>query len=345
MVNRVLTSAFLLCASQLSRAGTRAGFYATYMPAIDRSLDVVAFISEHFRDIVRRRLSELAGLALIILALLGAIALATWSVQDPSLSHATQTPVRNLLGFPGAIFSDLAMQLLGLASVLLLLPEALLGWRLLAHRPLGDKWKSLIWILATLLAAAFVSTLPRIGSWPLPTGLGGVIGDAVLRVPALVTRAPLSGVSLIVTAALLAVATFASIAVAAGLAWPGAADANDGEDDEIEEGDDEEDADRASAWRGFIVHALLSFKARLMLMFRRKPRQPRPAARTALPGGRFEPRFDGAPRVQAPSLDYDGEDAEAEIDEQETPQAAPRRRPAPRARRAAAATSCPRSIC
>ncbi|MGA8559447.1 MAG: DNA translocase FtsK 4TM domain-containing protein, partial [Pseudolabrys sp.] len=62
------------------------------MRAADRSLDIIAFVSEHFRDIIRRRLSELAGLALISLALLGAIALATWSIQDPSLSHATQKP-------------------------------------------------------------------------------------------------------------------------------------------------------------------------------------------------------------------------------------------------------------
>src|SRR5471030_484575 len=116
------------------------------MRATDRSLDVVAFVSEHFRDILRRRLSELAGLSLITLALLGAIALSTWSVQDPSLSHATQTPIHNLLGFPGAIFSDLAMQLLGLAAILLLMPEALLGWRLLSHRPVGDKWRGLMWI-------------------------------------------------------------------------------------------------------------------------------------------------------------------------------------------------------
>ena len=114
------------------------------MRATDRSLDVIAFVSEHFRDIVRRRVSELAGLALITLALLGAIALATWSVQDPSLSHATQRPIHNLLGYPGAIFSDLPMQLLGLAAVLLLLPEALLGWRLLSHRPVGEKWRGLV---------------------------------------------------------------------------------------------------------------------------------------------------------------------------------------------------------
>src|SRR4029079_15457720 len=46
------------------------------MRAADRSLDVIAFVSEHFREIIRRRLSELTGLALITLALLGALALA-----------------------------------------------------------------------------------------------------------------------------------------------------------------------------------------------------------------------------------------------------------------------------
>src|SRR5499427_9478053 len=168
------------------------------MRAADRSLDIIAFISEHFREVVRRRLSELAGLALIALALLGAVALATWSVQDPSLSHAVQKPIHNLLGFPGAIFSDLAMQLLGVAAILLLAPEALLGWRLMTHKPVGDKWRSLLWILATFLGAAFASTLPRIGSWPLPTGLGGVAGDAMLRLPAMITGGHIAGIARLV---------------------------------------------------------------------------------------------------------------------------------------------------
>ncbi len=290
------------------------------MPAIDRSLDALAFVSEHFRDILRRRLSELAGLALITMALLGAVALATWSVQDPSLSHATRTAVHNLLGFPGAIFADLAMQLLGLASVLLLLPEALLGWRLLSHRPLGEKWRALIWILAALLAAAFASTLPRIGSWPLPTGLGGVVGDALLRLPAMLLRAPLSGLSLFIAALTLGVATAASLIFAAGMKWPGANAEDD--DEELDDDEADEDRDRASAWLGLIGHALLSWKSRIARAFRRKPR---PLARTArlLPDGRYEPRFDGLPRVAAPDMDYADED-------DEEPQAAPRRRAAPR---------------
>src|ERR1700709_2355527 len=183
------------------------------MASSDRNLDVAAFVTVHFRDIVRRRLSELAGLALLTLALLGAIALATWSVQDPSLSHATQTPIRNLLGYPGAIFSDLAMQLLGLGAMALLLPEAMLGWRLLAHKPFGASWRSLVWIAATVLAAAFFSTLPRIGSWPLPTGLGGVFGDALVSLPTFF-GIPLNGFTLLVMAVIFGIATIVALVIA-----------------------------------------------------------------------------------------------------------------------------------
>ena len=63
--------------------------------------------------VLRRRLREVGGIALISLAMMAALALATWSVQDPSLSHATDAPVHNLLGMPGAIAADLMMQLLG----------------------------------------------------------------------------------------------------------------------------------------------------------------------------------------------------------------------------------------
>ncbi len=257
------------------------------MPAIDRSLDAVAFVTEHFRDILRRRLREIAGLALITLAFLAAVALATWSVQDPSLSHATQTPVHNLLGFPGAIFSDLAMQLLGLAAVILLAPEIHLGWRLLSHRPVGEKWRGLLWILATFFAAAFASALPRVGSWPLPTGLGGVFGDAVLRVPAMFTGRPLAGM-------LFGIATIVAIIFAAGFGSKRSAERPATPD--IEEDAEEDEGDRASAWLGLIAHALLSWKARAGRMLRGTPRSPLRAAMPGATGPRQEPRFEGYAR-------------------------------------------------
>ena len=297
------------------------------MPAIDRSLDAVAFVTEHFRDILRRRLSEFAGLALITLAFLAAIALATWSVQDPSLSHATQAPVHNLLGFPGAIFSDLAMQLLGLAAVMLLVPEILLGWRLLAHRPVGEKWRGLLWILATFLAAAFISTLPRVGSWPLPTGLGGVFGDALLRAPAWLIGHPLHGLSLLIAGLMYGLATAATIAFACGFGSKRAAERAVAHDEDDE--DEEDEGDHASAWLGMIAHALLSWKARAGRLLRRAPRAPLRAAKSNnLPaiGPRQEPRFDSHARAAMAA-----ELAFADEDEEDDAPPAPRRRAAARA--------------
>jgi DNA segregation ATPase FtsK/SpoIIIE, S-DNA-T family len=289
------------------------------MRAADRSLDIITFVSEHFRDIIRRRLSELAGLALISLSVLGAIALATWSVQDPSLSHATQKPIHNLLGFPGAIFADLAMQLLGLASILLLVPEILLGWRLISHKPVGEKWRGMLWIVATFLAAAFASTLPHIGSWPLPTGLGGVAGDAVLRAPAWVFGSPLGAFTRFILCIVFGLATAATLVLAARAPdydeKPAAREADDEEDAEKDEGD------HASAWLGMIVHALLSWKARIGRMIRGETR-----ARTPMPvvqGPRHEPRFDGED-----DSDYEDE-AEEDDDDEDAP--APRRRAAQKA--------------
>ena len=290
------------------------------MRAADRSLDIITFVSEHFRDVIRRRLSELAGLALISLAVLGAIALATWSIQDPSLSHATQKPIHNLLGFPGAIFADLAMQLLGLASILLLVPELLLGWRLISHRPVGEKWRGLLWIVATFLAAAFASTLPHIGSWPLPTGLGGVAGDAVLRAPAWIFGSPLGGFTRFILCIVFGLATAATLVLAVRAPDQDAKSAAREIDDEDDSEKDDADGDHASAWLGMIVHALLSWKARIGRMIRGDVR-----ARTPMlvaQGPRHEPRFDGD------DSDYEDE-TEEEDDDEESP--APRRRAAPRA--------------
>jgi S-DNA-T family DNA segregation ATPase FtsK/SpoIIIE len=285
------------------------------MRATDRSLDIVTFVSEHFRDIIRRRLSELAGLALIVLALFGALALATWSVQDPSLSHATQKPIHNLLGFPGAVFSDLAMQLLGLAAILLLVPEALLGWRLISHKPLGEKWRGLLWIIATFLGAAFASTLPRMGSWPLPTGLGGVAGDAMLRMPAMIAGGHIAGFTRLILCIVFGLATAITLAIAAKAPRHARKSVTRKIDEEDEAEEDESADDQGSAWLGMIVHALLSWKARLGRMIRGETRARMPMAPAR--GSRMEPRFDGYGHAVAGDED--------EFDEEEE-DAAPRRR-------------------
>ena len=86
------------------------------------------------RRIVRRNLSAISGLALLALSAAIAASLATWTVDDPSLSHATDLDPRNALGVPGAVVADLIMQFFGLAAIALLLPPVVWAWRLVFGR-------------------------------------------------------------------------------------------------------------------------------------------------------------------------------------------------------------------
>jgi S-DNA-T family DNA segregation ATPase FtsK/SpoIIIE len=308
------------------------------MPAINQSFDSLSFLSDGLRDMLRRRLREIAGLALVVTAMLLAAALASWSVQDPSLSHATVNPVRNLLGFPGAITADLMMQLLGLGALALVLPIAVWGWRLASHRPLRREWlRVAVWVIGVLLASMFASCVPASHAWPLPAGLGGVIGDGLLRGALLVAHGQPPGWDRIVIASIAGGGAFLALALACGFGWHERTDAK-AEEEETHDRDEPAEP-KASISLGFIVHGLLSLKWRLTrwLVRRRSGVVPvrRPPAR-----GRTEPRLDELSRASlAPDLEEE-EDEEEEDEEEDEP--APRKaRSAPRARRSSGGYAFP----
>jgi S-DNA-T family DNA segregation ATPase FtsK/SpoIIIE len=264
------------------------------MSAIDRTLESLTFLTEEAREALRRRLHELGGLALILLALVFAIALATWSVRDPSLSHATTSPVRNLLGAVGSTVADLSMQIFGMAALALILPIALWGWRLTSHRPLArERIRLVVWVLAIALVAAFAACLPRPTSWPLPVGLGGVVGDAVLRGAAWLMGGSLGSFAYVVIGATAGVLGFNALAITCGFGLHGTADDLDGTDEEPQEDEahepkaSEEKESRAAISLGFLVHGFLSLKARLARLFSRGDDD---SSRRALTG-RSEPSF------------------------------------------------------
>ena len=294
------------------------------MSMIDRSLDGLTFLSGQFGAALRRRLREIGGMALLGIALAACLALATWSVQDPSLSHATNAPVRNLLGLPGAIVADLLMQLLGLGSLALLLPIAIWGYRLLGHRPLSrERLRVMLWVFAAVLSAGFASCLPRSAHWPLPCGLGGVVGDAVLRLPTELFGVAMTDVNRLIATVVLGAAALFAFAGAAGMIWRDATDKVEQDDDDVEEEDDET-GDRDGAWisLGWLIHEVMSFRARVALLFRRRPAAP-PAPRSAR--ARIEPRFD------APATQYADADADDEAEETPLSTRAPRKQPQPKA--------------
>jgi S-DNA-T family DNA segregation ATPase FtsK/SpoIIIE len=289
------------------------------MAAIDRGFDSLSFLSDAMREGLRRRLCELGGLTLIVFATLVALALATWSVQDPSLSHATNAPVRNILGVPGAIVADLLTQLFGLAALAFILPIAIWGWRLVTHRPMQrERVRLLFWLLGVLLTAGCASALPRSSAWPLPVGLGGVIGDWMLRLPAVLSGGTLMGPARVAVAVVSGAGMLLCFAVAAGFGWRAEADDAEGP---LEE-------DEAGGWipLGWITHGFLSLKARLGRALTRRPSARAPARSETPQHARVEPRFDAGARATlqpavAPEAD---EEDEPSLQAARKPKATPR---------------------
>ncbi|MBY0258478.1 DNA translocase FtsK [Methylobacterium sp.] len=153
------------------------------MRSLRRSASPYDTFVDSFRPFLAKRMTELGGLVLFAGATALTVALATWSIDDPSLNHATDHPAHNVLGTGGAVVSDLAMQLLGLGSLAFVLPPALWGIQLMRTRALPRGGLRLtLWIIGFFAASAVASALPSTARWPLPTGLGGVAGDALMHV-------------------------------------------------------------------------------------------------------------------------------------------------------------------
>ncbi len=262
---------------------------------------------------LRRLVFGTYGFVLIAGACAVWASLATWSVQDPSLNNATRVVPRNLLGSWGATIADLGIQSLGLASIVLFLPLAAWGWHLVARTvPNRRKWRLLAWPASVILLAAALSALPQPKSWPLPNGLGGILGDFVIAsayvIGPFLPEAAVSFVAglvfFVVGMALLFFACGTSTSRLIALWAPRSSAASEW----------------ANAWLGAGMHFVMHSAALLRRVLRRKPRaedyddyddeeddwvEEQPVVDA---DGRIEPSFGPAPIVDADDEDYDDDD-------------------------------------
>ena len=137
------------------------------------------------RVFLRHRAFEATGIGLLAVAGFLALSFASWSAADPSWNQATNAATGNWMGVRGAVTADLTYQILGLAGLLLAPLAAIWGWRLLTHLPPERmRLRLLAGIAGLATIACMASVMPVMDSWPLTTGFGGLVGDALANVTA-----------------------------------------------------------------------------------------------------------------------------------------------------------------
>src|SRR5262249_42222679 len=180
-----------------------------------------------------------------------------------------------------------------------------------------ERLRLILWAAGVLAATAFASCLPTGSAWPLPTGLGGVVGDALLRLPAWLFGAPLHGSVRIGLALFVGVVTLVALVIAMGFDWR--RERARAEEPEEEVADD----DRPSVSLGWLYHGLLSVTARLGRMFAGRTPTPRHVAPATAPEEEF---------VEAESESEEDEGAEEEDEERPARKRARAAKPARRGR-------------
>ncbi|WP_208435395.1 FtsK/SpoIIIE family DNA translocase [Bartonella phoceensis] len=148
------------------------------------SLEAQKSYSSRLMEMFLRQIGVFIGLGLLGFVVFCVFALATWNVADPSLTHANTNKITNSMGWPGAIFSDFVMQFFGLASLGVLLPLLFWSFLLLAQKDIHNLiFRLFLWVVSTvcfLISFALMTPIASFTYWPLPMGLGGVLGDKVL---------------------------------------------------------------------------------------------------------------------------------------------------------------------
>ena len=132
---------------------------------------------------IEKRGRELIGIGLFVAGLMVSMMLWSYAPDDPNFMSATDAPVQNWLGRPGASFAAALFMIVGYASWAL--PIVLMAWglRFTLHygqeRALG---RVIFAPIAIAVTAIYAATLNTGAGWDESFGLGGHFGDMVLSI-------------------------------------------------------------------------------------------------------------------------------------------------------------------
>ena len=132
---------------------------------------------------IEKRGKELLGLVLLVLAAAAAAMVVSYNPEDPSWMSATDAPVRNWMGSPGASIAQPLFMIIGWGSWGLAIVLGAWGLRFALHRgeerAVGRLIFAPIWLA---LLSLYAASLTPGAAWAETHsfGLGGLFGDTVL---------------------------------------------------------------------------------------------------------------------------------------------------------------------
>lgn len=162
---------------------------------------------------IERRSKELIGIGMVVLGVMVAMMLASYTPSDPNWMAASQAPVQNWLGRFGASFAAPLFVIVGWGSWAIATILVVWGVRFATHNGTERALGRLIFApISIALLSVYASTHVPSAGWTHSFGLGGLFGDMVLG--AILGMVPVSAafglkfVALLMGAAMLAMSLF-----------------------------------------------------------------------------------------------------------------------------------------
>ena len=138
-------------------------------------------IDSSVQETLERRGVELLGIAMMIIGVLAALIIYSYSPSDPGPFSASDAPVQNLLGVTGATIASPVFLILGWGSWSLVVLFLVWGGRLTLHKGSERATSRAIFApVGVALVAIYAATLVPDVTWTHSFGLGGLFGDTVV---------------------------------------------------------------------------------------------------------------------------------------------------------------------
>lgn len=137
-------------------------------------------LDQNTQAMLERRGKELLGIALIVVALIFALMLGSYSPEDPGWMVANEEPAQNLLGRFGAAMASTLIIIGGKGTWMIPLILGTWGVRFVTHRGADRAMGRIVFaVIAVAVASVYASTLTPGADWPHAFSLGGLFGDTV----------------------------------------------------------------------------------------------------------------------------------------------------------------------